>query len=60
MKLKQCPFCNSKARFTQYLDIESGKFQIAIVCTNKDCQARSGYSTNRAEIVRAWNRRVNE
>ena len=59
-KLKPCPHCGSKARFTQYLDAKDFRFRIAVVCTNNKCLASSGYSTCRAEVVRAWNKRVGE
>lgn len=59
-KLKPCPFCGGKARFMQRLDPETYKAIIAVVCTNPDCQASSGRSKVRAEVVRAWNKRVGE
>ena len=60
MKLKPCPHCGSKARFTQYLDPDDYKFYIAVVCTNPDCKAQSRYDTVRAKTARAWNKRVGE
>lgn len=59
MKLKPCPHCGNKARFTYYYD-EDFKAHIAVVCTNPDCKAQSRYDTVRAKIVRAWNKRVGE
>lgn len=59
-KLLPCPFCGAKARFTQKLtpELTQGSYtvKIAVVCT--ECQACSCWSKVRAEVVRAWNRRI--
>ena len=57
-KLKVCPFCGGKARFGQRLNLEKAAFEIWIFCTA--CKASTGLSTIRAEVVRAWNRRLEE
>ena len=54
--LKPCPFCGGKPRYGQQLDLNRGIFLKWVYCT--ECLSCTGRSENRAEVTRAWNRRV--
>ena len=58
-KLKPCPFCGGKPRFGMKMQPDNNyKFMIWITCT--ECKSCTGMSLVRAEVVRAWNRRLGE
>lgn len=58
-KLKPCPFCGGKAHYGQAIkDIDTYTWVKWVYCTS--CKATTGKSTNRAEVVRAWNQRVGD
>ena len=55
-RLKACPFCGGKARYGAQLDLTNGKWIKWVWCT--ECYSCTGRSENRAEVTRAWNKRV--
>ena len=56
-KLKPCPFCGGKPRYGQQMN-EQYRWLKWVTCTV--CYACTGRSESRAEVTRAWNKRVDD
>lgn len=54
-RLKECPFCNSKARLAVCEDKTEQLY--LLLCTNEDCSVYTGWNS-KEEVIKKWNTRA--
>ena len=62
-KLKSCPFCGGKAKFSEVGINGFPKYnKFSVRCENENCaiQPSTKYFNNVTKAINSWNRRINE
>lgn len=61
-KLKPCPFCGSESSLKEGYDEYNKIIGYKVGCSNLDCFCWTGidYISNKEDLIKNWNNRINE